>query len=220
MDSHSKRIQMLIQKLGHPDPNICRWALWELAAAGDLHSLLIEAPHWPSPAEDAVGALCEALRDPNRQVCRASAAILGAIAERHPTPALRAALPRLRQLASRWFVDYDYLDYVELLTLWLPEHETARLLYRNALGRIESATAAQKDLPLPATAPRPSPQELPVPAAPPARGSHSLPIPADLAAPRCADGGSGRSGHSVWRSSLRSWRSRFQGLLRRRGSTG
>jgi hypothetical protein len=218
MDSHSKRIQVLIRKLGHRDAHIRRQALWQLAEEGDLHALLIKARCWPSPA--AIGGLCEALRDPNRQVCRTAAAALAVIAEHDPTPALRAALPRLHQLASKWFVDYDYLDYVELLVEWLPEHEKARQLYRSALEQIEAATALQTDLPLPAAAPWVSPDDLPVPAAPPAGDLESLPIPADAAAPRTADAGRKRNLRSacwqiVWR-----WRCRFRSLLRRGGANG
>jgi HEAT repeat protein len=217
MDSHRKRIQELIQELGHRDAHIRRQALWQLGNEGDLHALLIKAQRRPNPA--AVGGLCEALRDPNRQVCRTAASALAAIAEHDPTPAMRAALPRLHQLASKWFVDYDYLDYVELLLEWLPEHEKARQLYRSALEQIEAATA-QTDLPLPAAAPRLSPHDLPVPAAPPAGDPASLPIPADAAAPRTADAGRKRNLRSacwqlVWR-----WRCRFRSLLRRGGANG
>jgi len=215
MDSHGKRIRELIQELGHRDPYVRRRALWQLGAKGDLHSLLSKAQCWPSPA--AVGGLCEALRDPNRQVCRTAAAALGAIAEHHPTPALRAALPRLRQLTSKWFVDYDYLDYVELLLEWLPEHEKARQLYRSALEQIEAATALT-DLPLPAAAPRLSPHDLPVPAAPPAGELESLPIPADAAAPRPADAGRNRTLRSACWQIMWRWRCRVRSLLRRGGA--
>jgi HEAT repeats len=229
MDSHGKRIQSLSWKLYHPDPHIRR------RAARDLQLLLMKAPSWLGPreraitaeelgrigGEDAIEALCGALWDPHSEVRQAAAAALGAIAERHPTPALRAALPRLRRLAWRW--PDDSLDYLELLASWLPANEKARQVYRIARERIEAATElplpaeaprpSPEELPLPAAAPRPSPEELPVPAEAPAEGLESLPIPADVSASPPAGDRRAQNVRPARSRSGRRWWSRFGSLL-------
>jgi HEAT repeat protein len=116
----------------------------------------------------AVPALCETLkrRDPHSEAVQCAAAeALRRIAERQPVPALRAALPVLRERLARWrwWTDARY-----------------RQSYRATLERIEAATAEMKDVPLPARAPPPAPQGLPIPAAPASfPDADRLPVPAD-----------------------------------------
>lgn len=69
-----------------------------------------------------------------------TARALGMIAQHYPDPALRTAVPVLRWLRNQHSV------------------------FQEALDRIETATAALKDLPLPAAAPPPDARSLPRPA--------------------------------------------------------
>lgn len=112
--------------------------------------------------------LIEALGDNLLWIRSHAAAALGALAEQAiPTPELRAALPPLRRLVRSPFTQGD-----------------VRAACRSALEKIETATAAFKDLPLPTMAAPPSSAEgLPLPAAAPPNASNTaLPIPA-VAAP-------------------------------------
>ena len=84
----------------------------------------------------ATWPLVRALSDEYLQLTAAEA--LGRIAQRAPDPRMRDVIPRLRHL-SRW-------------APWERQCE----VYRTALQRIEEATAALKDLPLPSTAATPS----------------------------------------------------------------
>ena len=82
-----------------------------------------------------------------------TARALGMIAQHYPDPALRTAVPVLRRLRNQHSV------------------------FQEALDRIETATAALKDLPLPAAAPPPD--------------ARSLPRPADVASRRSGHTGTG-----------------------------
>ncbi|MBI3912217.1 MAG: HEAT repeat domain-containing protein, partial [Armatimonadetes bacterium] len=121
----------------------------------------------------AVPALCVALKDESRDVRQKAAAALGEIAKRDPVLALRAALPRLRQLVGSPSASGDIYR-----------------TYRTALQCIEEATASLKDLPLPAGAPAPSAENLPLPAGAPALDPSTLPIPAS-GDPAAAEGTAG-----------------------------
>ena len=106
--------------------------------------------------------LVEALRTGRLNEIDAALA-LGGIAEADPVLELRAALPLLRRS----------------LPPWSPADLGTQRAYRMALRQIEAATAAFKDLPLPAAAPAPVVESLPVPAASAPPPADALPIPAE-----------------------------------------
>jgi hypothetical protein len=135
----------------------------------------------------AVPPLCAALKDEDWFVRREAAAALGQIAERWPVPELRAALPRLRWLQSPW-------------RMWDTVEEG--MTYHAALERIEAATVALKELPLPAAASAPSTEGLPLPAAPTGVAPDRLPIPADTAA---LTAGREAAGYRTFPAARRGW---------------
>lgn len=104
----------------------------------------------------------EVLNDESKWVRSQAVAALGALAQQTiPTPELRAAVPPLRRLARSPFTLGDM-----------------RAACRSALEKIETATAAFKDLPLPAmAAPSSSPENLPLPASAPPSATNDLPLP-------------------------------------------
>jgi hypothetical protein len=85
------------------------------------------------------------------RVCEAVTEALERIAERSPTPALRAVVPELKAVAADPLL----------------QEESARAASRQAAARIEALTDRLKDLPLPATHHQPHPANLPRPAEPP-----------------------------------------------------
>jgi HEAT repeat protein len=144
----------LLPLLGDPDPSVrCRAGV-SLARCG-VH------PARPSLVPFVVGAL----REGDPAVRLAAAAVLGQWAEECPTPALASAIPHLRRLAGVW------------RPVWSPDPETALRAFREALHRIEQATRATRDLPLPATV-QDDLADLPRPASPPDASPGSLPLPA------------------------------------------
>ncbi len=125
-------------------PSLIQWLADARGHNGDVFVTLLSRIGPP-----AVAPLCEALQD-RRPLSRLRAArALGGIAERYPTPILRAALPRLRQLAQQWGAEDD------------------RRIYRAAIEQIETATEAIHDLPRPGRAPEPVRDALPLAGAAP-----------------------------------------------------
>lgn len=103
----------------------------------------------------AVDALCAALQDKAREVRQAAAEALGKIGH-------RAALPVLQARTKRLFESGD-----------------VKVACRQAIEKIEKATAHLKDLPLAATAPAPTPTDLPIPSTSPRGDPATLPRAAD-----------------------------------------
>lgn len=171
-------VAALIEKLRNGNVAIRDEATEALIACGaPAVPGLIEALHDPSfLVQMRVARVLGAIGDPrsvrplitvlhqtrlqwDSDVACAVAEALGEFALRNPIPELRAALPLLRRLPG-----------MDLLTL--PG------VVRIAIERIDTATAARKDLPLPAEPEaEPSPQSLPLPAAPLAPPAEELPIP-------------------------------------------
>jgi rubrerythrin len=89
----------------------------------------------------------EALSDEETAHRQHAAMALQQLAEQHPTLSLRAAIPRLRRLASTW------------LTASTDESEAAT----QALRAIEAATEALRNFPLPSAPPEPSATDRPIP---------------------------------------------------------
>lgn len=126
-------------------PSLIQWLADARGHNGDVFVTILYRIGPP-----AVAPLCEVLQD-RRPLSRLRAArALGEIAERCPTPILRAALPRLRQLAQQWGAEED------------------RRVYRVAAEQIETATEAIHDLPRPGRAPEPVRHALPLVGTPPA----------------------------------------------------
>jgi hypothetical protein len=93
------------------------------------------------------------------RLCQIIADALVRIAERRPTPELRAVIPDLKAIAA------DVLQ----------QEKQARAASRQAAQRIEDLTEQLKNLPLPAAAPAPDAATLPRAAAAPAPNVETLP---------------------------------------------
>lgn len=116
---------------------------------------------------EAIEPLCRALEAEHGFVRERAAVALRQIAARHSVRELRQALPVLRRLLRPWNL----------------EGEPARSTYAAALREIERATAALKDLPLPASRDQDAATRLPLPAAPPEADPRELPLPAEAGLP-------------------------------------
>ena len=101
-----------------------------------------------------VPSLVELLRGSDSGLRADAVEILIRMAEEHPTPALAAAVPELRQR----------------LRLWAVEYVGTGPRIHVALEKIQALSFAGADLPLPATAPAVEPANLPIPSAEEAAG--------------------------------------------------
>ncbi|MGV3722434.1 MAG: HEAT repeat domain-containing protein [Actinomycetota bacterium] len=157
-------IEALLTHIRDPHPVARRAVVEALGKLGAVQAqeALCEALRDPEPrvrgaaavalgrvgGADTVRPLVDALRDSDDLVCRWAARALGDFARREPRVALRVALPELKRR----------------LVWWSFEHKEP---YRLALRRIEEATEARKNAPLPSTAPPGSGAALPIPGGPP-----------------------------------------------------
>jgi HEAT repeat protein len=149
-------IPTLIQALQLQDREYWRVRYWAAKALGKIGD----------PA--AIPALIEALQDKEEHVVSLPAAeALAELASRHPTPALRAALPALRRRMKE------------------APNSRKQSIFQDALDTIEQAVVDLPDLPLPAAAPGPSVEKLPLISTAPTDASDvssdCLPIPAAFA---------------------------------------
>ena len=184
-----RAVEPLIAALGHGRLRVRREAARALGKIGDARavpSLIVALRDRTSDvrgeAAEALGqigapavpALIAVLRDKAGRRARPLAAnTLGEIALRDPAPGLRAALPILGDLARSFWSGKELKNAC-----------------RTAARRIEEATAAHKDLPLPVGQPQPATADLPLPAEAPSLEDTPIPTP-------------------------RSWRERLLGALRR-----
>lgn len=120
-----------------------------LAALRGLRRLLDTAPDRIAPK--SIGPLTTLANDDRDAVRIAAAQLLGEIATRFPSPALRQALPVLRRRA--WKAPWSARG--------VAGEEAARRACREAATRIQSATKNRKSLPLPVESSSEDGQNLP-----------------------------------------------------------
>jgi HEAT repeat protein len=108
----------------------------------------------PRAASYLVEALRQAPIEGDLDVRLRAAEALRQITRHHPVRELRLALPLLRRYA----------------TFWSLEIPAAKQMYRQIVFEIEEATASFGDLPVPAAAPFPAPEQLPIPGSARAEG--------------------------------------------------
>jgi hypothetical protein len=143
--------QQLAVFLGGP---IVFVVLLGLMSEGVLLELGVVAAAFSALAGEVVTAFYRR-RQLRSEVSLAITEALAKIADRSPTPALRAALPDLRAIAA---------DVVQ-------QEASSRRVSRETAAKIESVTAASKNLPVPAESPAPQPDALPRASAAPAEAA-------------------------------------------------
>lgn len=144
-------VQVLGSALAHEFPPVRVQAAIALGTRGDPR---------------AISPLCEALTTATGALGCSIAEALSHIAERHPAPGLRAALPGLKRL----------------LTPWSLESLAARAIYRRLMEQVKALDAGMS-LPLPAEAPEAT-HGLPIPAETREHQPETLPRPANPCEPR------------------------------------
>lgn len=115
------------------------------------------------PKPEDLPILLQALQQPEGELSRLAASLIGTLAQRDPVPALRAAVDILRKVLGTWRIEA------------LPKPH--RQVYLDALQKVRAATDDLTDLPLAAAAPHTNLSGLPLPAQSAALAPEGLPIP-------------------------------------------